>query len=221
MKKNIPLAFPALSLLLQGECLRIGGITYYMHSGKIRACPSKRERRDSRTDKEVKARGAFTAVRRFWSVYRRAVNGLKIWSVAACERGRGKSDSLFHSVNAAAISPEGKVWAYPVFRFAEGSLAMPVLRGVEREGWTVRVAWEEGTGCVGADAADRLYVGYFYEEEGGSPCLLEVAGATRGDGSAEFTLPAAGMPDGTPLHLYFFFSSPDGTRFSPSVYLAC
>ena len=58
MKKNIPLAFPALSLLLQGECLRIGGITYYMHSGKIRACPSKRERRDSRTDKEVKARGA-------------------------------------------------------------------------------------------------------------------------------------------------------------------
>ena len=159
MKKNIPLAFPALSLLLQGECLRIGGITYYMHSGKIRACPSKRERRDSRTDKEAKARGAFTAVRRFWSVYRRALNGLKIWSVAARERGRGKSDSLFHSVNAAAISPEGKVWAYPAFRFAEGSLAMPVLRGVEREGWTVCVAWEEGTGCVGADAADRLYVG--------------------------------------------------------------
>lgn len=113
------------------------------------------------------------------------------------------------------------MWAYPAFRFAEGSLAMPVVREVEREGWTVRVAWEEGTGCVGADAADRLYVGYFYEGEGGSPCLLEVAGATRGDGSAEFTLPTAGMPDGTPLHLYFFFSSPDGTRFSPSVYVAC
>lgn len=221
MTKKIPLAFPSLPLLLAGGNLRVGGVTYFVHSGQVRACLSKREKRSTKTENEVKTQGAFTAVRHFWSVYRRALNGLKIWSVAARERGRGKSDSLFHSVNAAAISPEGKVWAYPAFRFAEGSLAMPVLRGVEREGWTVRVAWEEGMGCVGADAADRLYVGYFYEGEGGSPCLLEVAGATRGDGSAEFTLPAAGMPDGTPLHLYFFFSSPDGTRFSPSVYLAC
>lgn len=221
MTKKIPIAFPSLPLLLVGGNLRVGGVTYFVHSGQVRACLSKREKRSTKTENEVKTQGAFAAVRRFWSVYRRALNGLKIWSVAARERGRGKSDSLFHSVNAAAISPEGKVWAYPAFRFAEGSLAMPVLRGVEREGWTVRVAWEEGTGCVGADAADRLYVGYFYEGEGGSPCLPEVAGATRGDGSAEFTLPTAGMPDGTPLHLYFFFSSPDGTRFSPSVYVAC
>ena len=207
-----------LPTVLCGQRLRIGGITYYMQSGKLRACASKRGKRPSATAKEVRARGAFAAVRKLWSMYRRALGGLEIWRVAAREAGGGKADSLFHSMNAATIDAEGQVWAFAAFRFSAGSLAMPVLRAVERAGRTVRVEWEEHAGCVAANGADRLYVGYFYGTAPGSPCLLEVAGVARADGAAEFAVPASGEPEDAALHLYFFFASPDGSRFSPSVY---
>ena len=184
-----------LPTVLCGQRLRIGGITYYMQSGKLRACASKRGKRPSATAKEVRARGAFAAVRKLWSMYRRALGGLEIWRVAAREAGGGKADSLFHSMNAATIDAEGQVWAFAAFRFSAGSLAMPVLRAVERAGRTVR-----------------------YGTAPGSPCLLEVAGVARADGAAEFAVPASGEPEDAALHLYFFFASPDGSRFSPSVY---
>ena len=137
-----------LPTVLCGQRLRIGGITYYMQSGKLRACASKRGKRPSATAKEVRARGAFAAVRKLWSMYRRALGGLEIWRVAAREAGGGKADSLFHSMNAATIDAEGQVWAFAAFRFSAGSLAMPVLRAVERAGRTVHVHGEFGESAV-------------------------------------------------------------------------
>lgn len=161
----------------------------------------------------------FTEVRKLWKVFRMALGDLPVWRIAAREGGVAKSDALFHRLNAGCIRPGEGVWAWSGFCFSAGSLDRVELVGVERRGWTVRLEWVCVDDSPRSGAADCVYVGYFYDGAGRAPGMVSVVGACRGDGVAEVEIPAAGMPDGTPLHLYLFFGNVRGDRFSPSVYV--
>lgn len=161
----------------------------------------------------------FREVRKMWRVYRLAIGDLSIWRVAARERGFMKSDSCFHSVNGGCFRPGEGVWAFRAFQFSVGTLDMPQVTGVEREGWKVTIQWENDVDCPKAAASDRVFVGYFYDTLRRSPMLIRAGAACRGDGRVELDIPPVEQPDGTLLHLYLFFGNEDLTRFSPSGYV--
>lgn len=205
-------------MVKNGGPVRVEGMTYYVRNGKLQACASKRGKREKRTENEVASSDHFTEVRALWRMYRRAVGVLPVWRVAARETGAAKSDSLFHSLNGACVRAGEGVWAFPAFRFAAGSLDMPVVTGAEREGWQVTLEWEGDGAQAEARKEDRVYVGYFYGTQPQVPQLLAPANVCRRDGRAVVDIPPMGQPEGTPLHLYLFFGTADDKRFSPSVY---
>ena len=180
--------------LLDGGPLRLDGVTYYLHGGRVRACRSKRGPKRSRTEGEEAAMSRFTEVRKMWRMYRRATGDLPVWRVAAREVGR------------------------TTFRFAAGSLEMPRLTAARREGWTVTLEWETGEDRPKAGWTDRVFVGYFHETLPRSPGMVTAAEARRSDGRATVTIPDLGQAEGERLHLYLFFGNETLERFSPSVH---
>ncbi len=210
---------PLLAALLANGPVRLDGVTYFLHGNRVRACRSKRGSKKSRSEAEQKTASQFAEVRKMWRVYRRAIGGLPVWTVRARETGAAKSDGVFHSVNGGCFRPGEGVWAFPTFRFALGSLEAPVVAGAEREGWEVTIRWENGVDRPRAGASDRVYVGYFYGTLPRSPQMIACAGVCRGDGEVKVSVPPAGQPDGTPLHLYLFFGNEESSRFSSSEYV--
>lgn len=205
-------------MVKSGGPIRMEGMTYYVRNGKLQACASKRGRRKVRTEKEVAANDRFSEVRTLWRMYRRAAGELPVWRMAAREAGAAKSDSLFHSLNGACVRAGEGVWAFPAFRFAAGSLEMPVVTGVAREGWRVTLEWEYDGAHAEARDGDRVYVGYFYGTQPQVPQLAVAEGVCWKDGRVVVDIPPMGQPEGTPLHLYLFFGTERNDRFSPSVY---
>lgn len=199
--------------------IRVGGMTYYVRNGKFQACASKRAGRKERTEKEIASSDHFAEVRTLWKMYRRAVGELPVWRMAAREVGAAKSDSLFHSLNGACVRPQEGVWAFSAFPFATGSLDVPVLKSVQREGWQVALEWENDGAQAEVRKKDRVYVGYFYDTQPQVPQLALTENGRRQDGRILINIPPMGQPEGTPLHLYLFFGSEKNDRFSPSVYL--
>lgn len=201
-----------------GGPIRMGGMTYYVRNGKFQACASKRAKRKERTEKEMAMNSRFAEVRTLWRMYRRAVGELPVWQVAARETGAAKSDSLFHSFNGACVRPQEGVWAFSAFRFSAGSLDMPVLKSVRREGWRVILEWENDGAQAELRKKDRIYVGYFYDTQPRVPQLAIAENTCRQDGKATIDIPSMGQPEGIPLHLYLFFGTAKNDRFSPSAY---
>ena len=99
-----------------------------------------------------------------------------------------------------------------------GTLEAPVITDVTRDGWTITFRWENDTDRPKAGASDQVYLGYFYDTQPRSPQMTVCSGTRRGDGKVTVEIPAAGQPDGTPLHLYLFFGNVNPDRFSPSEY---
>lgn len=154
-----------------------------------------------------------------WRVYRRAIGDLAIWQIASRTMGFSKSDACFHSLNGGCLRPGEGVWAFKTFTFSVGTLDKSVITSVEREGWSVMITWENGMDRPKAGSTDRVYVGYFYDTLPRSPGLITATTVCRGDGQVEVRIPPVGQPEGTLLHLYLFFGSEKGDRFSPSVYV--
>ena len=100
-----------------------------------------------------------------------------------------------------------------------GTLDAPVITCTERNGWTVTLRWENDVDCPKANAADQVYLGYFYGTLPRSPQFITCINAHRGDGEVTVEIPPAKQPDGTPLHLYLFFGNENPNRFSPSEYV--
>ncbi len=222
-----------LEACMEEKPLRMEGVTYYMRNGRLCVRPSRYRKRKKRTTAEEAASNRFTEVRKFWTLYRRALGDLPVWRVAAREQGANQGDTLFHRLNSGCIRGGEGVWAFPAFRFSTGSLDMPALRSARREGDGVVLEWEVDEDRAGARWSDRVYVGYFHGTDPRVPHLAVAEGVCRKDGRvAVAMLPAeeegAGKSDGAgkglkgreevPLHVYLFFGNEEGTRFSPSVY---
>ena len=205
---------------MEEKPLRMEGVTYYMRNGRLCVRPSRYRKRKKRTTAEEAASNRFTEVRKFWTLYRRALGDLPVWRVAAREQGANQGDTLFHRLNSGCIRGGEGVWAFPAFRFSTGSLDMPALRSAGREGEKVVLEWEVDEDRAGARWSDRVYVGYFHDADPRVPRLVVAEGVCRQDGGAVLAIPPAeGVSEG-PLHVYLFFGNEEGTRFSPSVY-AC
>ena len=284
-----------LTLILPGKRLRVGGVTYYVRDGKLMACASRRGKRKGRTEAEQAVTSRFAEVQRLWKVYRLATGNLPVWQTAARELGAHRGNTLFMRMNSGCVRAGEGVWAFDGFRFATGSLDVPLLRGARRVGEgtgetgcagvgaegavgktegkgagggvegvegvegvvgkaedagtgaeggvvggsgagkgvagmeeggegsgeggvRVELEWERGEDGGGARWGDRVYVGYFGGGDGRSPGMVACEGVTRGDGRAEVVVPLERGEREAPLHVYLFFGSAEGTRFSPSVY---
>lgn len=205
--------------LLEGGPLRMDGVTYFLHNGRIRACLSKRGSRKVRSDKEVETSNRFSEVRKFWSVYRMAVDNLPVWKVMACEIGRMRGDLLFHSVNGGYIDPGKGVREFDRFKFAVGVLDAPKVTEVARDGWKLSLKWENGREWAKAEGDDAVYLGYFYGSQPRAPRMLALDNVCRADGGLQVIMPDGGEPENTELHLYLFFGDRKSERFSPSVYI--
>lgn len=280
-----------LTLILPGKRLRVGGVTYYVRDGKLMACASRRGKRKGRTEAEQAVTSRFAEVQRLWKVYRLATGNLPVWQTAARELGAHRGNTLFMRMNSGCVRAGEGVWAFDGFRFATGSLDVPLLRGARRVGEgtgetgcagvgaegavgkaegmgagggvegvegvvrkaedagmgaevvggsgagkgvagmeeggegsgeggvRVELEWEQGEDGGGARWGDRVYVGYFGGGDGRSPGMVACEGVTRGDGRAEVVVPLERGEREAPLHVYLFFGSAEGTRFSPSVYV--
>ena len=263
-----------LTLILPGKRLRVGGVTYYVRDGKLMACASRRGKRKGRTEAEQAVTSRFAEVQRLWKVYRLATGNLPVWQTAARELGAHRGNTLFMRMNSGCVRAGEGVWAFDGFRFATGSMDVPLLRGARRVGEgtgetgcagvgaegavgkeegmgtgagvvggsgagkgvagmagmeeggegcgeggvRVELEWERGEDGGGARWGDRVYVGYFGGGDGRSPGMVACEGVTRGDGRAEVVVPLERGEREAPLHVYLFFGSAEGTRFSPSVY---
>ena len=207
-----------LSLLLGDGPLRVGGITYYLQYGKVRACLSSRKKRTHRSEAEIASSSRFAEARKLWKMYRRGVGELPVWQAAARLWGK-KSDSLFHSLNVGCLSPGIGVRDFSLFHFSLGALDPSPIVKLRRQGWQFSFSWPVDDSRPSAAWDDRVYVGYFYDTYPGTPLLMALEGITRKHGYAFFTLPDNGQPADTPVHLYVFFGNAEGTAFSSSVYL--
>jgi len=205
------------ALCLSQGPVRLDGVTYYLRNGRVCVRPSHHKKRGKRSEAELATTGRFVEMRKLWTMYRRAVGELPVWRVAARGVGAGQGDTLFHRLNAGCVRGGEGVWAFPAFRFAAGSLDMPVLREAWRERGTVTLEWEVDEDHAGARWSDRVYVGYFYDAEPRVPGLVE-ASTQRVAGQATVEIPLLEERADAALHLYLFFGNEDGTRFSPSVY---
>lgn len=205
--------------LLEGGPLRMDGVTYFLHNGRISACPSKRGHYKKRSDKVAEASSRFGEVRKFWSVYRMAVGDLPVWKVMARETGRMRGDLLFHSVNGGYIDPGKGVREFDRFMFAAGVLETPRVTDVKRTGWRVSLEWEMEREWAKAGSDDVAYLGYFYGSQPRAPRMLPLDGVCRSAGRLDVTIPDGGEPETTDLHLYLFFGDRKGERFSSSVYI--
>lgn len=208
------------TLLLQANgSIRVDGYTYFMRGGKLVVMKSKRDKQKERTELQEASSARFTEARKMWKVYRLSTGALPIWSVMAREVGMAKSDALFHRMNGACFRPGEGVWSFPTFQFSTGTLEMPVLTVAKREGWTVELEWAADGELGPSRAADRVYVGYFFDTLPRTPLMIEAVGVRRRDGRAVVEIPPVDQPDDTPLHLYPFFGSESGDRFSPNAYV--
>ena len=116
--------------VLSGGPVRVDGTTFYLHSGKVRVCSSRRGKRKSRTEGEKRVTERFTEVRKMWRVFRRVFGELAVWDVAAREAGKVRGDALFHALNGGCIRPGEGVCAVPC---AERGVHPPGRRGVGME----------------------------------------------------------------------------------------
>ena len=208
-----------LALLLSRAPLRLNGITYYAQNGKIRSRVSKYKKRTSCSEKMKVASSRFTEARRMWKMYHRAIGDLPMWSIAAREMHAVKSDTLFHSLNGGCFAAGVGVQEFPAFRFAVGSLDMPAVTAVRREGWRLTLEWHVDEDRPSAAWTDEVYIGYFHATLPRTPHLLKLEGISRADARATFDIPSLEQPDDTALHLYLFFGNLACTRFSPSAYV--
>ena len=99
------------------------------------------------------------------------------------------------------------------FTFTDGTLALPRELKVSREANRFIVSWQEERTWKTTASTDKLQVGVIYDSAPGTPRLACQVKGVRGELQGEFTLDEE---IGKAAHLYIFFSSEDGSGFSPS-----
>lgn len=209
-----------LTLILPGKRLRVGGVTYYVRDGKLMACASRRGARrvgegtgetGCAGEGAVGVEGAVGKTEGMGAEGMGAGGGVKgVKGVEGVEGVVGKAEDAGVGTGAGVVGGSGA--GKGVAGMEEGG------EGSGEGGVRVELEWERGEDGGGARWGDRVYVGYFGGGDGRSPGMVACEGVTRGDGRAEVVVPLEREEREAPLHVYLFFGSAEGTRFSPSVY---
>lgn len=201
-----------------GQCTRCGGETRYTRNGKVCERPSKqlyvskeeeRKALDKRTPRQHVTENVFTFMARLTAAMKRQVKRGFTWRWYA-KYFTKTGENLFHKFNSGCCDGE-RVFNYRDYLFFMGWLSNPVYTRLERDGWTIRVEWEDACDRLKNAGDHELVVGYFYDSLGNSPREMPATEVTRADGKAEFTLTLHEDEEGRPLpddevvHLYLAF----------------
>ena len=125
--------------------------------------------------------------------------------------------ALFMKKNLKAFRANGKIGDFSQLHFSIGERQRAYnLQGRMDEQGMVTLEWENDEGVYDFGAADRLNVIVLYSNRSFSPKLVEGVEVSRVAGKAMFPLECG---EGVTAHLYCFFVSPDGKRFSNSQYI--
>lgn len=107
---------------------------------------------------------------------------------------------------------------YSLLKLTAGSLqqvfALKMTRADERR---VELKWMDNSYSVTSQSTDRLMVAAIFDDEPYTPVMLPGVKAIRKDGYAFVNLPEG---EWSKVHLYCFFGTDGGKRYSPCVYFS-
>lgn len=193
---------------------RVGHVVFCKLNGKsyMRSIP---DRIDPNTPKQQEVRSRFrVAVRFYQRIKNTPLKGILDFSAEKiCSSGY----ALFMRENLKAFRANGKIGDFSQLHFSVGKRQQAYkLQGRMDEQGVVTLIWENDEDVYNFEVTDRLNVVVLYSNRSFSPRLLEGMEVLRGAEKAIFPLERV---KGVEVHLYCFFESPDGKRFSNSQYV--
>lgn len=201
------------NILLQGVSGRVGDLIIYQLNGKtcVRMMP----------EEEIKLSPKMLEHQERWAgvaAFYQAVKSLGLYGVwkRAAEGVAHSGYNLFVRRHQMVFSAEAEVADMSRLAVTVGRLGVPDgMRVAAREGETVELAWEYGTGYPNAGAEDRLRVVMAEQGEGWRVEMPEIGDWRRKHCRATIRLPTEWAEAG---HMYCFFESESG-EVSESKYL--
>lgn len=125
--------------------------------------------------------------------------------------------TFFMKKNLKAFQADGRIGDFSQLHFAGGKRQQGFnLTGTMDERGMVTLNWENSVKADASGKKDRLMVVAIYSDRAFSPILLEDVSAPREAREASFRM--ARSKKGK-IHLYCFFVSPDGKKFSDSQHI--
>lgn len=193
---------------------RVGNVVFCKLNGKsyMRSLP---DRIDPNTPKQQEVRSRFrVAVRFYKKIKETPLKGiLDLSADKICSSGY----ALFMKKNLKAFRANGKIGDFSQLHFSAGKRQQAYnLQGRMDDQGMVTLDWENDEEAYNFEAADRLNVIVLPSNRSFSPKLLEGLEVLRAAEKATFSLERG---KGVKIHLYCFFESPDGKRFSNSQYI--
>ena len=190
---------------------RVGNVVFCKLNGKsyMRSLP---DRIDPNTPKQQEVRSRFRVVVRFYKKIKETpLKGILALSAdKICSSGY----ALFMKKNLKAFRANGKIGDFSQLHFSAGKRQQAYnLQGRMDDQGMVTLDWENDEEAYNFEAADRLKVIVLPSNRSFSPKLLEGLEAAE---KATFPLERGKE---VKIHLYCFFESPDGKRFSNSQYI--
>lgn len=193
---------------------RVGNIVFCKLNGKsyMRSVP---ERIDSNTPKQQEIRSRFRVAVRFYQKIKdtplKSILDLSADSISS------SGYALFMRKNLKVFRANGKIGDFSQLHFSVGKRqqAYNLLGRMDDQGM-VTLSWENNEKIYDFEATDRLKVVVLHSNRSFSPKLLEGVEVLREAGKAIFPLEC---DKEVKVHLYCFFESPDGKRFSNSQYI--
>lgn len=199
---------------LFGASGKIGNVVLYTVGGKtyFRSVPVRKKYEASEAVQAQHGRlaGAQT-------MYKSVKRGMlkEVFHAEARRLGVRSGYNLFTGRNMRAFGA-GEYVDYSLLVLSVGGLQLPFELRVEEAGeGKVVLVWADNSGQGSAQGDDGLRVAYIAEAAPFTVSVLPEVVAVRADGRAEVALPEG---TGGRLHLYVFFQSEDGERFSESRY---
>lgn len=200
--------------LLKGFSGEVDGMIIYTVGRKTYARKKPEHVHDPKTENQLRQRAKFPAIQTFYQSVK--VTALKdVFNVAAREEEKRSGYHLFMHLNIRAFD-KGNFIDYSLLRLSSGSQQLAyLLELVGQQGNRVEFSWSDNTASLTAQASDRLMVVAVFDDDPYRAVLLDDVNAVRGDCWASVALPGKGWKS---AHLYCFFGTEDGKRFSACKY---
>lgn len=193
---------------------KIGKLIFYQVGNKTYMRRSPKRVRQPNTKGQLLQRSKVTGAQ---VVYRFVKGGEleRVFAAWAMREGAWSGYHLFMSKNMNAFGL-GNYVDYGKLVFSGGELQLPhELELVEVTTERVGFSWKDNSAGMTAGKDDRLRAVWMTDDEPYRVVMAESVSGMREEGRGSLVLPEG---DWKVMHVYVFFSSEDGTRYSPSVY---
>ncbi len=193
---------------------RVGNAIFCTLNGKsyVRSTP---ERSDPNSPKQQEMRSRFRIAVRFYQ--RIKDTPLKRILDLSADGISSSGYTLFMKKNLKAFRANGKIGDFSQLCFSVGKRqqAYNLVGRMDDQGM-VTLEWENDEKVCNSELADRLNIVALHSKRSFSPELLEGVNVIRGAGKVTFPLEC---DKGAKIHLYCFFESSGGRRFSNSQHI--